>query len=68
MNRSVVFECSSCKAKYRLTRMEALAEPHEPIACITCGASLPAREGEFFNKYFLIERPRRPHAVTAQVS
>jgi hypothetical protein len=37
--------------------MEALAEPTKPIACISCGGPLAAREGEFFLKYFLIERP-----------
>jgi predicted RNA-binding Zn-ribbon protein involved in translation (DUF1610 family) len=49
MNRSVLFRCPSCGAKYRLTRIEALGEPTKPLACITCGGPLAAREGEFFN-------------------
>jgi predicted RNA-binding Zn-ribbon protein involved in translation (DUF1610 family) len=66
MNRSVLFLCPSCGAKYRLTRIEASGEPTEPLACLTCGEPLAARDGEFFNKYFLIERPRKPRAVSLQ--
>ena len=61
MNRSVLFLCPECGAKYRLTCIEALAEPTNRVACIACGEPLPDREGEFFNKYFLIERPRTAH-------
>jgi NAD-dependent SIR2 family protein deacetylase len=68
MNRSVLFQCASCGAKYRLTRIEACSEPTRPVACITCGEPLAAREGEFFNKYFLVERPRKPHAISLQGS
>ena len=68
MNRPVLFLCPHCGAKYRLTRIEALGEPTKPLACISCGESLAAREGEFFNKYFLIERPRKPHAVSLQAT
>jgi hypothetical protein len=66
MNRSVPFLCPSCGAKYRLTHMEAANEPTKPVACIICEEPLSARDGEFFNKYFLIERPRKLHAVPAQ--
>jgi predicted RNA-binding Zn-ribbon protein involved in translation (DUF1610 family) len=68
MQRSVMFLCPTCGAKYRMTRMEALDEPTRPIACIACDGPLSGREGEFFLKYFLIERPKRAHAAPLQAS
>jgi hypothetical protein len=68
MNRSVLFLCPCCGARYRLTHIEASNEPTPPVACITCGEPLAARDGEFFNKYFLIERPRKSHAVPVHAS
>jgi predicted RNA-binding Zn-ribbon protein involved in translation (DUF1610 family) len=68
MQGSALFLCPTCGAKYRLAHIEALAEPTTPLACISCGEPLAPREGEFFNKYFLIERPRKSHAVSPQAS
>jgi hypothetical protein len=68
MNRSVLFLCPCCGGKYRLTHIEASSEPPKPVACIICGEPLAASDGEFFNKYFLIERPRRPHAAPLHAS
>jgi hypothetical protein len=68
MNRSVLFQCPSCGATYRLTRIEASGEPTKPVACLTCGEPLAARDGDFFNKYFLIERPRKSHAISLRAS
>jgi predicted RNA-binding Zn-ribbon protein involved in translation (DUF1610 family) len=59
----VAFSCPACGARYQLARIEASAEPTRPLACISCGGPLPAREDEFFLKYFLIERPRTSRAV-----
>jgi predicted RNA-binding Zn-ribbon protein involved in translation (DUF1610 family) len=68
MQRSVLFLCPSCGAKYRLTCMEALTEPTKPIACVSCSEPLAAREGDFFLKYFLVERPHTSHALSLQAS
>jgi hypothetical protein len=68
MQRSAVFLCLSCGAKYRVTRIEASTEPTPPIACIACDEPLSGREGEFFLKYFLIERPKETRAVPLQAS
>jgi predicted RNA-binding Zn-ribbon protein involved in translation (DUF1610 family) len=68
MQRSVSFQCPTCGAKYWLTRMEASAEPTKPIACVSCGEPLTAREGEFFLKYFLIERPQKPRTIPLHAS
>lgn len=64
MNRSVLFECHSCGAKYLLTRMEASTEPTKSVACISCDEPFTAREGDHFLKYFLIERPRKAHGAS----
>jgi predicted RNA-binding Zn-ribbon protein involved in translation (DUF1610 family) len=66
MQRSVMFLCPICGAKYRMTRMEALDEPTRPIACIACDGPLSGRDGEFFLKYFLIERPKHAEAAPLQ--
>jgi predicted RNA-binding Zn-ribbon protein involved in translation (DUF1610 family) len=61
MQTPVQFLCPACGAKYQLTRIEASSEPEKPVACLSCGGRLAGREGAFFNKYFLIERPRTTH-------
>ena len=54
------FTCPHCGAKYRLVKIEApiTAVPDREITCRNCDDPLPGREGEFFLKYFLVERPR----------
>jgi hypothetical protein len=51
------FACG-CGTKYWLARIEAFSEPAAPIACISCGSPLSGRNGVFFLKYFLTERPK----------
>ncbi len=61
MSKPSPFACPHCGAKYRLVKIEApvTAVPDREIACRNCGEPLQGREGEFFLKYFLIERPAR---------
>jgi len=68
MQHPVTFSCPECDAKYQLTRIEASAEPTRSLACICCGGPLSAREGEFFLKYFLTERPQRSRALSLRAS
>jgi predicted RNA-binding Zn-ribbon protein involved in translation (DUF1610 family) len=68
MQRSVMFLCPTCGAKYRVTSIEASTEPTRPIACISCGEPLSGHDGAFFLKYFLIERPKRAQAAPLQAS
>lgn len=58
MQQPVPFLCPTCSAKYKIARIEAADEPDCEITCVSCGAPLSGREGTFFLKYFLIERPR----------
>jgi hypothetical protein len=50
--------CPHCGAKYEVVRVEAanLME-HGEVTCLSCGGPLPAREGTFLMKYFLVDRP-----------
>jgi transcription elongation factor Elf1 len=51
------FNCPRCGTPYTLIRVEADPTPDEAeIACTVCSAPLPAREGEFILKYFLLRR------------
>ncbi len=54
------FLCPNCGAKYRLIKIEApiAAVPDLEISCRSCGEPLQGREGDFFLKYFLVERPK----------
>jgi hypothetical protein len=60
MKDQPIFACPSCAAKYRLVRIEAPIElvPDCEIACRNCGGPLKGRDGEFFLKYFMVERSR----------
>jgi hypothetical protein len=48
--------------------MEALDAATKPIACVACDEPLSGREGEFFLKYFLIERPKNAKPVQLKAS
>jgi len=57
-----LFECPNCAAKYEVVRVEAPRGPtaaDREISCLACGGFLHGREGPFFLKYFLFERPKR---------
>jgi hypothetical protein len=68
MQKSATFLCPICGAKYRVTSIEASNEPTRPIACIACDAPLSDREGAFFLKYFLVERPNRAQPAQLKAS
>ena len=48
--------CPHCGAKYNLVRVEAPSTADREVNCLTCGGPLPAREGAFIIKYFLVDR------------
>jgi DNA-directed RNA polymerase subunit RPC12/RpoP len=62
-----LFRCPNCAALYQVVRVEAEQENDREITCRACGGPLPAREGQFVMKYFLLrragERERRRFSV-----
>jgi hypothetical protein len=47
--------CPNCKALYQSVKVEAGPETNDrEIACRVCQAPLPAREGKFVLKYFML--------------
>jgi hypothetical protein len=53
------YYCPNCNAKYKLVRMEAKpsATLEPELTCLSCGGPLPASEGAFLLKYFLVALP-----------
>jgi hypothetical protein len=59
-NSIPLFRCSTCFALYQVTKAEAGPETIDlEIACRVCSAPLPAREGQFVLKYFLLREASR---------
>ncbi len=57
----VLFKCPHCDALYSLVKAEAGPETklnHE-MTCAVCAEALPAREGKFILKYFLLRKAAR---------
>ena len=55
------FNCTNCNALYHLIKVEAGPETVDRnLNCQACGAPLPARDGQFVLKYFLLRKPSRP--------
>jgi hypothetical protein len=54
------FTCPNCGAKYCLVKVEApiALVPDCEVACRSCGGPLNGRDGDFFLKYFLVERSK----------
>jgi len=57
------FNCSTCGAVYTLVRVEsagaevrAASADECTLSCTVCGAPLPAHEGQYILKYFLMRR------------
>jgi hypothetical protein len=47
------FTCANCGALYQLVKGEAGPESvSRDVACRSCGASMPGRDGELILKYF----------------
>jgi hypothetical protein len=54
------FTCPNCQALYSLVKVEAGPETNDrELACRVCDAPLPAREGRFVLKYFLLRNGGR---------
>jgi DNA-directed RNA polymerase subunit RPC12/RpoP len=54
------FNCVDCNALYHLIKVEAGPETVDrELNCQACGARLPARDGQFVLKYFLLRKPSR---------
>jgi ssDNA-binding Zn-finger/Zn-ribbon topoisomerase 1 len=49
-------DCPNCGAAYKVVRVEGAST--REIVCKSCGGPLPAREGKFMLKYFLVKHPR----------
>ena len=59
-NSIPLFRCSGCFALYQVTAAQAGPETVDlKIACKLCNAPLPAREGPFVLKYFLLREANR---------
>ena len=55
-----LFRCESCFALYQVVKAPAGTETADlEIACPVCNAPLPAREGQFVLKYFLLRKATR---------
>jgi hypothetical protein len=55
-----LFFCSNCNALYQLIKVEAGPENgSRVITCPVCAAPLPAREGKFVLKYFMLRKAAR---------
>jgi hypothetical protein len=54
------FNCANCNTLYHLIKVEAGPETVDrELNCRACGAPLPARDGQFVLKYFLLQKPSR---------
>jgi hypothetical protein len=54
------FICPNCNALYRMVGQEAGPETlYRELTCRACGGPLPAREGKFVLKYFLLRKGGR---------
>jgi predicted Zn finger-like uncharacterized protein len=54
------FKCPDCDALYQIVKAELGPETIEgEVACRICGGELPAREGKFILKYFLLRQANR---------
>jgi len=51
------FTCPNCQALYHIVKVEAGPETNDrELACRSCGAPLPSREGSLVLKYFLLRK------------
>jgi predicted Zn finger-like uncharacterized protein len=56
----LLFNCPNCNALYHIVKVEAGPETgSREVVCRTCGGPLPAREGKFVVKYFLLRKAGR---------
>ena len=58
---AVHFNCPNCNTLYHVVKAETgLRVVDNWITCCTCHGPIPAREGEFMLKYFLLRQAARP--------
>jgi hypothetical protein len=52
------FVCPICQAPYQVVKVERGRETtiDRELACLSCGAQLPGREGNFVLKYFMLRK------------
>jgi len=55
------FNCSTCGSHYTLVRVDGADKPDSStddctLSCTVCGAPLPAHDGQFILKYFLMRK------------
>ena len=54
------FTCPNCQTLYQVVKGERGPETVDhDVACRSCGAPFPGRDGEFILKYFLLRKPVR---------
>jgi DNA-directed RNA polymerase subunit RPC12/RpoP len=59
------FQCPQCSAKYHIVKIEAdLATRDREITCLGCGSPLVGRQGAYFMKYFLVDRPAQQQRMS----
>ena len=52
--------CPNCSALYHIVKVEAGPESIDrEVTCRACGGPLPARDGKFVMKYFLLRKAGR---------
>jgi hypothetical protein len=55
-----MFTCPNCQALYQVVKVEPGQETVDrEVACLSCGAPLPGREGNFVLKYFMLRKATR---------
>jgi len=61
MAKKMLFTCANCSALYHIVlgRVGPETAVVREIACRVCGGPLPAREGNFVLKYFLLRKADR---------
>jgi hypothetical protein len=66
---AIHFNCPGCRALYHVVKTEAgLGTTNGEATCQICGGGLPAREGKYILKYFLLRRARRYRPKSPQIS
>jgi predicted Zn finger-like uncharacterized protein len=55
-----MFTCPNCRALYQVVKVErGLETVDREVACLSCGAALPSREGDFVLKHFMLRKATR---------
>jgi predicted Zn finger-like uncharacterized protein len=55
-----MFTCPKCEALYHVVKVErGLEAVDREVTCLSCGAPLPGRQGDFFLKYFMLRKAGR---------